>query len=322
MEVADHDADELVVVDTHARAQGRDGPAGGRVPGAARRDRHAGGAVRGVDGGQPRHARQAGGRARPGRPLRPALGAGWPTWRSAGSSVRRRSTRCCSPAPSTTRWPPSRPAGCPEPPSRCPVAGGQASGQPAAGRGRRPGAADRGDHVEHAGGSRRTSCARNTRAPSQAETAVAASVPSAARRPAGRGSRRRSPCWTAPPAPASRSPTSSPSRRVTSSECQVFLPKSCAGSIRIPSGRTPAATARSASAGHGRDHVGDHVGVRDPVRPGPRRQPAGVRADQPGAGRRGHLGELRVGPAPGVVEQVGARAGSTLGRPRPARCRR
>jgi hypothetical protein len=43
-------------------------------------------------------------------------------------------------------------------------------------------------------------------------------------------------------------PASSSSLRVTSRECQVFLPKSCAGSIRIRSGRTPAATARSASA--------------------------------------------------------------------------
>jgi hypothetical protein len=41
--------------------------------------------------------------------------------------------------------------------------------------------------------------------------------------------------------------TSSPVRLVSSSDCQVFLPKSCAGSMRIPSGLTPARTARSAS---------------------------------------------------------------------------
>lgn len=41
---------------------------------------------------------------------------------------------------------------------------------------------------------------------------------------------------------------SSSRRRVSSSDCSVFLPKSCVGSIRIPSGRTPASTARSASA--------------------------------------------------------------------------
>ncbi len=38
----------------------------------------------------------------------------------------------------------------------------------------------------------------------------------------------------------------SPSLRVASSECRVFFPKSCPGSIMIPSGRTPSPTARSA----------------------------------------------------------------------------
>ena len=98
----------------------------------------------------------------------------------------------------------------------------------------------------------------------------------------------------------------------------MFLPKSCAGSIRMPSRRTPSSTARSASAGDGRDDVGHHVVVRDPVRPGPRAQPAGVGADQPGAGRRRHLGQRRVGAGPGVVEQVGAgrdRLGGHLGPP-------
>ena len=34
---------------------------------------------------------------------------------------------------------------------------------------------------------------------------------------------------------------------VTSSECQVFLPKSCAASMTIRAGSTPAASARAAS---------------------------------------------------------------------------
>ena len=88
--------------------------------------------------------------------------------------------------------------------------------------------------------------------------------------------------------------TSSPSRRVSSSECQVFLPKSCAGSIRIAVRPHPGRDRPLGQPGHGRDHVGDHVVVRDPVRPGARRQPAGVRADQPGA-----VLARRPRPAPG-----------------------
>src|SRR6266536_2596292 len=41
-------------------------------------------------------------------------------------------------------------------------------------------------------------------------------------------------------------PTSSSRRRVSSSECQVFLPKSCGGSMRMPSRRTPSSAARDA----------------------------------------------------------------------------
>ena len=41
------------------------------------------------------------------------------------------------------------------------------------------------------------------------------------------------------------------------------------------------------------------------MRPGTRCQAPGVRADQAGTGGRGDLGEPRVGPGPGVVEQVG-----------------
>ena len=52
LEVADTDADELLVVDDDARAQAGDGRARRRVPRTARRDRHAGGAVRGLDGAQ------------------------------------------------------------------------------------------------------------------------------------------------------------------------------------------------------------------------------------------------------------------------------
>ena len=55
-----------------------------------------------------------------------------------------------------------------------------------------------------------------------------------------------------------------------------------------------------------RDHVGHHVVEGGPVRPGPRAQAAGVRADQPGAGGGGDLGQRRVGAGPGVVDQVGA----------------
>ena len=74
--------------------------------------------------------------------------------------------------------------------------------------------------------------------------------------------------WCPPPARPAAGPVLSPTKslfetatstgqpvaarsavcRVSSSECQVFLPKSWAGSMTIPSGRTPAATARSAAA--------------------------------------------------------------------------
>jgi hypothetical protein len=94
----------------------------------------------------------------------------------------------------------------------------------------------------------RTSCTRNSRAPSHAHTARAASVPSAR---SGSGRPRVSPTKSLfETAIRTGQPvaTSSAVRLVSSSECQVFLPKSCAGSMTIPSGRTPAATARRACA--------------------------------------------------------------------------
>src|ERR1700729_1046448 len=73
----------------------------------------------------------------------------------------------------------------------------------------------------------------------------------------------------------------SASRRVTSSECQVFLPKSCAGSRAI--------------------------------RAGARLLGADVRADQAGAELGGHLGQPGVGAAPAVIDQVRARGARLAG---------
>ena len=81
------------------------------------------------------------------------------------------------------------------------------------------------------------------------ETAVAASVPTS-RSPTGRSSVSPTKSLldneTSTGQPVA---TSSPSRRVASSECQVFLPKSWPGSIRTGPGARRAATARSASGG-------------------------------------------------------------------------
>ena len=84
------------------------------------------------------------------------------------------------------------------------------------------------------------------RAPASAQTAVAARVP-VSRSPTGRSS-------VSPTKSLLDSETStgqpvatiSPSRRVSSREWKVFLPKSWAGSITTDSRATPAATARSA----------------------------------------------------------------------------
>jgi len=63
-------------------------------------------------------------------------------------------------------------------------------------------------------------------------------------------------------------------------------------------------------------HVGSdlahHIAVPGPVRPGTRRQAAGVRADQPGPVPGRHRGQPRVRAAPGVVEQVSTRLGDHL----------
>jgi hypothetical protein len=69
-----------------------------------------------------------------------------------------------------------------------------------------------------------------------------------------------------------------------------------------------------------RDIVTDlrhHVGIGGPVRPGPRRQAARVRADQPEAVGGRDLRQRRVGAPPRVVEQVRAGPGDRPARLRP-----
>lgn len=65
--------------------------------------------------------------------------------------------------------------------------------------------------------------------------------------------------------------------------------------------------------GHLGDDVVDHPPLRDPVvhpeRTSPRHRAAGVRAHQSGAELRGDRREVRIGSAPGVVDQV--RSGGT-----------
>jgi hypothetical protein len=66
-------------------------------------------------------------------------------------------------------------------------------------------------------------------------------------------------------------------------------------------------------------YLSHNIAVARAVRAGARREAASVRADQAGAVLRGHLGQARVGAAPGVVQQV--RAGlrdhlADLGAPR------
>ena len=94
--------------------------------------------------------------------------------------------------------------------------------------------------------------------------------------------------------------TSSPSRRVSSSECQVFLPKSCAGSITIPSGRrrrrAPARRARA----RGRATSATTSREVDPVRAGPRRQ-AHRRASRPARRRTRRPRRRAAGSAPPQV---------------------
>ena len=96
---------------------------------------------------------------------------------------------------------------------------------------------------------------------------------SAARRPAGRGVSPTKSLLDSETSTGQPVATISPSRRVTSREWKVFLPKSWAGSMTTLAGSTPAATARSAYAVGVGDRGGDHVVVLDPVRAGPRRAP-------------------------------------------------
>ena len=52
------------------------------------------------------------------------------------------------------------------------------------------------------------------------------------------------------------------------------------------------------------EHVGHHIGVGDPERPGPRAQPAGVRAHQADAELCRDVGQPIVVAAPAIVQQV------------------
>ena len=160
----------------------------------------------------------------------------------------------------------------------------------------------------------RTSCARNTRAPSHAATAVAASVPSS-RSSAGRSrvsptkSLRDSAMSTGKP-----SATSASVRRTRCSECHVFLPKSCVGSTRTLAGSMPSDTARRAAADTVRTTSVDHAVERvvrrrrgrvlhaERVRPGPRAARVGAHDPQTALGGDLHEGGVVAGPR--VVDQV------------------
>ncbi len=116
-------------------------------------------------------------------------------------------------------------------------------------------------------------CARGRRGrPSQAQTAVVARVPSS-RSSSGRSS-------VSPTKSLFDSDTStgqpvaiiSGSRRVTSSEWQVFLPKSCPGSMSTLPRATPAATARSASPTRALSTSAMTSSYSIAVRPGARRR--------------------------------------------------
>ena len=111
---------------------------------------------------------------------------------------------------------------------------------------------DRRDHVQHLRVSA-TSCTRYTRAPSQADTAVVARVPS---RRSLTGWSRVSPTKSLLDRDTSTGqpvPVISGSRRVASSECRVFLPKSCPGrsgsASRGPRARPPARPGRRCARG-------------------------------------------------------------------------
>ena len=116
--------------------------------------------------------------------------------------------------------------------------------------------------------------------------------------------------------------TSSPVRCTSSRLCQVFLPKSWVGSMSTPARGTPRATIRSRGGRGLLDDRGDHVGVADPVRVGPRHRTPGVRADDAGTEPGRDLGQGGVGARPGVVDQVGAGLACGDGDAGLARCRR
>ena len=159
----------------------------------------------------------------------------------------------------------------------------------------------------------RTSCARKIRAPSHAPTAVTASVPASR---SSTGAPSVSPTKSLRDADSRTGQpvaVSSPSRLVSSRECQVFLPKSCAGSMTIRAGSTPPARPLGEPE-HAVGHVRHDVGEDRPERPGARRQGTDVRADEARAELRGHVRDLRIPAAPGVVEQVGARLADRPGR--------
>ena len=122
------------------------------------------------------------------------------------------------------------------------------SGKAAAGHGGRAVAPDRGDHVQHLPGLGHVVGAEH---PGTEPGATPRSRPACPEPLVRRQVERLADeVLVADSATSTGQPvaTSSSSRRVSSSECQVFLPKSWVGSTRTASGRTPAATARSARA--------------------------------------------------------------------------
>ena len=134
-EVADTDADELVVVETMRERKRIMDERSRRVPRAARRHRHARGAVRGVDGAVARHARQAGDRARPGRVLRAAVELPGHLARDRDSCGRPRSSRWPRTTTVAANWP-----RCRRPDRRRRHARAVVAGSPSAARSRaRPG---------------------------------------------------------------------------------------------------------------------------------------------------------------------------------------
>ena len=157
------------------------------------------------------------------------------------------------------------------------------------------------------------SCARNTRAPNQAATAVAARVPD---------SRSSTGMFKVSPTKSLRDmltstgqpvTASSPMLRVSCSECQVFLPKSCVGSSRMRSRSHPDRDRPLCERRCLGNDVGDHVVVRHPMRIGTGRLIAHMAAHQsspPPCRDDRHIG---VATCPGVVDEVCARCAYGVG---------